>query len=136
MSVAEQRLWSLEPTEDTTSFGSSTLRLTPRGSTAPRNRLSRFDDQRVIVDLVSAWGSMLGTREEQAALLLQFEDFSTDATSWEIYEGSEDGLQGVVAVQRRRPELFRMTVDIRPGSLPRREPSFAFLEHPGTDDAE
>ena len=38
------------------------------------------------------------------------------------------GLIGVVAPKRRRRELFRMTIDITPGCLPRKQPRFAFLD--------
>lgn len=55
-------------------------------------------------------------------------DEAADATTWVLSEEGLAGLQGVVAVARKRNELFRMTVDITPGSLPRRKARFAFLD--------
>ena len=41
---------------------------------------------------------------------------------------ADDGTIGVVAVPRHRPKLFQTTINITPGSLPRRTPRFAFLD--------
>ena len=137
MTLMDRRLWEIGSTEDTTSSGSSAFRMAPvGGGVSPRNRLRRFEEQRVFLTWLSAWGPMLGTREEQASILHQFEEVSTDATSWEILDGAMEGLQGVVAVPRQRTELFRMTIDISAGSLPRRKQRFAFLDQSGPHDDE
>ena len=137
MTLVDRRLWEIESTEDTTSSGSSGIRLAPvGGGVSPRNRLRRFEEQRVFLTWLSAWGPMLGTREEQASILRQVEEVSTDATSWEILAGALEGLQGVVAFPRLRPELFRVTIDISPGTLPQRKHRFAFLDQSGPHDDE
>lgn len=139
MNVIDRQLWGPEATDDTTSTSlSTTRRMSPMhgGPASPRRRLPGISEQQMILTFVSAWGPMLEAHDDYGSILRRFEEVATDVTSWEVYEGVMHGLQGVVAVPHRRPELFRMTIDISPGSLPRRKPRFAFLDQSGPHDDE
>ncbi len=138
MTAVDRRLWEIEPTEDTTSSWSLRTRLLLAGGSSPTppNRLRLFGEHSAFLTLLSKWGERLGTLEERASIMRNFEEVSTDTTSWEVLDRAMDGLQGVVAVSRRRPELFRMTIDISAGRLPRRKQRFAFLDQSGPHDDE
>lgn len=131
MTLVARELFDQVLTDDTTSSSTS-------GSRAPYRPVYRSardqthhrgdDERRFLGTLVHLWGAYLGTAHEEDSILRRLEEVSTDVTSWELHEESTSGLAGVVAVSHPRREMFQMTINISPGTLPRRSPRFAFLD--------
>ena len=77
MTLMDRRLWEIGSTEDTTSSGSSAFRMAPvGGGVSPRNRLRRFEEQRVFLTWLSATGHPSRRKDPLSA-----EEYSDDPTN-------------------------------------------------------